>query len=51
LTHLINWFEHKGRNPWVLQYLNLAMTAMSREDWRSTSSTTNNDESAHIQSQ
>jgi len=51
LTHLINWFEHKDRNPWVLQCLSLATTAMSREDWRSTSSTTNNAESAHAQSQ
>ena len=51
LTSLLNWLEHKDRNPWVLQCLSLATTAMSREDWRSTSSNTNNAESAHAQSQ
>ena len=51
LIYLLNWLEHKGRNPWVLQCLSLATTAIHREDWRSTSSNTNHAESAHAQSQ
>jgi len=51
LIGLLNWLEHKDRNPWVLQCLSLATTEMNYQDWRSTSFNTNNAESAHAQSQ
>ena len=48
---LINWFDHKDRNPWVLKCLSFGSTMMSRADWFATSFTTNIAESAHAQSQ
>jgi len=51
LTPIINWLDHKDRNPWVLQCISMATTQMNREDWLSTSKNTNHAESAHAQSQ
>jgi hypothetical protein len=51
ITHLLNWFEHKDRNPWILQCLSLATSKMSPSDWYSTSVNTNISESAHANSQ
>ena len=48
---LLNWLDHKDHNPWVLQCFCPATTQISREDWKSTSSSTNYAESAHAQSQ
>jgi len=51
LMGLLNWLEHKDKNPWVLQCLSLATTKMNSQDWKSSSFNTNNAESAHAQSQ
>jgi len=51
LKPLINWLQHKDRNPWVLQCLSLATTGMSRRDWQTTRFNTNPAESAHAYSQ
>jgi hypothetical protein len=48
---LVNWLDHKDKNPWVLKCLSYGSTKMSRADWFSTSFTTNIAESAHAQSQ
>jgi len=46
LKPLINWLDHKERNPWILQCLSLAMTGMSRKDWQTTRFNINPAESA-----
>jgi hypothetical protein len=51
LTPIINWLDHKDRNPWVLNCVSMATTEMDREDWLSTNKNTNHAESAHAQSQ
>ena len=51
LKPLINWLDHKERNPWVLQCLSLATTGMSRKDWQTTRFNANPAESAHAYSQ
>jgi len=48
---LLNWLEHKDRNPWILQCLSPATTQMSRADRFSTSTSTNIAELAHATSQ
>lgn len=49
--HLLDWLEHKDRNPWVLHCISPAMTEMSKRDWQVTSFTTNIAESAHAMAQ
>jgi len=51
LKHLLDWLEHKDRNPWVLRCVSPAMTEMSKHDWQVTSFTTNIAESAHAMAQ
>lgn len=48
---LLNWLEHKDKNPWILHCLCIATTEMSREDWFSTSTSTNIAEAQHAQAQ
>jgi hypothetical protein len=47
LEVLLNWLDHKDRNPWVLQCISFATTKISRSDWMSTSKNTNNIETDH----
>ena len=51
LQVLLNWLDHKDRNPWVLQCISLATIKISHEDWLSTSRNTNNSESSHASGQ
>jgi hypothetical protein len=48
---LLNWLEHKDKNPWVLHCLCPATSGMSKEDWFSTSMNTNIAEAQHYQAQ
>ena len=48
---LLDWLDHKRANPWILTCICPATTKMSREDWFSTSSSTNIAEGAHAHSQ
>jgi hypothetical protein len=51
LEPLINWFQPKNSNPWVLKCLCYPLTSMNAIDWIETSFTTNIVESAHALSQ
>ena len=51
-TLILNWLRNKsGTNSWVLRCINWTKTKMNRDDWFSTSFTTNIAESAHAVSQ
>lgn len=47
LEVLLNWLDHKDRNPWVLQCISFVTTKISCSDWMSTSKNTNNIETDH----
>jgi hypothetical protein len=51
IVPLLNWLDHKDRNPWVLQNLSSATTKMNRGDWFSTSAHTNIGEANHAYTQ
>lgn len=44
------WLDHKEQHPWILWCVSPAMSDMRKEDWYSTSNSTNAAESAHAKS-
>ena len=49
---ILDWLTHKeGKNEWILKCVSIATTKMNRDDWFTTSTSTNLAESAHALSQ